>query len=503
MVRISAPPADRPLRTNLPADVVRVRRRPRGARRYGRLNALMGLALVVLVIISAIPVASNRPAWWLIWTLLVGLGGMIYLARAQSLMGQRRALQISQYRLFFGLALLVPIYAVVQALPLADHLPLALQTLPAELPNDLRPRTLSVLPDASMLGAVRAVGFLVFLILVIEVGTETGRVRTLGLALMTGILLHGLFGMVALRILDDYSFWGAKTVYLGMLTGTFVNRNSMATFLGFGLVLAVAFAVARGHQADQAGRDQGYVALLTPQRLEIAGLWLAVGVLALAVLMTQSRMGTVATTSGALVAFVVLRLTFRRRPLRTAVEGTLGLVVLFTLLILAAGTGLVERALFTFVESSERVILYVQIWGMIQDRTLTGFGYDAFAPAFELYRAVPLVADHYVDLAHNTYLTLWSEQGFIIGSIPMVLTGWAALMIIRRLRRGEGDVTINAAALGVITLGAMHSLVDFSLEIPANVYCFLLIVGLAMARPRLPPAEASVSQPDVATGARG
>ena len=197
---------------------------------------------------------------------------------------------------------------------------------------------------------------------------------------------------------------------------------------------------------------------------------------------------------GAFVTVVALRLCFGTRILRIAWESTVGLVLAGAFLIPAVGTGLVERALFTFGESSERAHIYAQTWGMIGMRPLTGFGYDAFAPAFELYRQDPLVADHYVDLAHNTYLALWAEQGLVIGSIPILLTGWAAAMIVQRLRQGEGDMAVNAAALGVITLAAVHSLVDFSLEIPANVYCFLMIVGLAMGRPRLTKADADVSK---------
>jgi O-antigen ligase len=471
-----------------------VQRLERGARRYGRLNSLTGKLLVALVLVSAIPVASNRPAWWLIWTLLLGLGAMAYLVRGYVVMGKRRALQTGGFRLFIGLAMLVPIYAVVQFLPLADLVPLSLQSLPASLPEYLRPGSISVLPDASLLGAIRATGFLVFLILVLEVGTQADRTHSLGLFLMLGILLHAVFGLVALRLLDDYSIWGAKVSYLGMLTGTFVNRNSIATFLGFGLLLALSYGMTRGHQASTAEQDRGHAAILTPRRLEIIGLYLTAGVLALAILLTQSRMGAAATAVGALVTFMVLRLTFRTSALRIAIEVGLALLVATVFLIPAAGTGVLERMLFTFVESADRVSIYTQTWGMVQNRPLTGYGYDAFAPAFELYRDEPFVSQNYADLAHNTYLALWSEQGLVIGSIPILLTGWAGVMIVQRLRNGEGDTAVNAAALGAIALGAMHSLADFSLEIPANVYCFLLIVGLAMARPRLSQANSEAAK---------
>ena len=454
--------------------------RKRGQRSHARLNTITGRLLVLLVILAAIPVASNRPAWWLVWTLLLGVGAIAYLARAQT----GRALKISQFRLFFGLALLVPLYAVVQSLPVAGALPLALQALPAALPEALWPATLSVMPDASRLGAIRAIGFLVFLMLVIEVGTWPLRTHALGLALMIVILLHALFGLIALRLWDDYALWGDKAAYRGMLTGTFVNRNSMATFLGFGLILAVAFAMVRGHLARIAAPHQVHTAILIPQWLEIIGLWLCAGLLALSLLLTQSRMGSVATAIGAFVTFIALRVVFRVRLRRFVVESVAGLVLVLAFLIPLSGAGVIERALFTRLDSADRISIYIQTWGMILNRPLTGYGHDAFAPAFELYRADPLVQPNYADLAHNTYLALWAEQGLIIGSIPVLLTAWAAVMIVQRLRRGKGDVAMNAAALGVIALAAVHSLVDFSLEIPANVYAFLLITGLAMSGPR-------------------
>lgn len=461
-----------------------VQRRSKGSRRYTRLNAITGRFLVLLVLISAIPVASNRPSWWLIWTFILGIAALAYILRAQSLMGAKRQLQVSGFRAFIGLALAVPAYAVFQYIPVASYIPLSLQALPP-LPSDLmRPDSLSVMPGASLLGAVRAVGFLVFLLLVLEVGTNALRVQKTGIWLMLGILCHGLFGLISLRLLDDYSLWGVKDVYQGMLTGTFVNRNSIATFLGFGLVLGVAFALTRAHEASQLEPDRGYKTFLTPRRLNLLGIWFVVVVLATCIMLTQSRMGLAATGTGAFVTFVALRLKFRTSPKRILLETVIGVLVLLAGLLPLAGTGVIERTLFALVESSDRVSVYIQTWGMILNRPLTGFGYDAFAPAFEMYRADPLVADRYVDLAHNTYLTLWAEQGLIIGSIPMVLTGWAAVIIIRRLRRDEGDLAMNAAALGVIVVGATHSMVDFSLEMPANVYCFLLIVGLAMSRPR-------------------
>lgn len=483
--RAQAPAA--PVSENL----VSRKRRSAGSRRAGRLKTFTGRLLVLMVFISAIPVASNRPAWWLIWTFLLGLCAMAYLTRARLLLARDHALQISRYGALLPIALLVPAYAVLQSLPISGYLPEALQALPSLLGAELRPASLSVMPDASFLGAIRALGYLVFLVLVIEIGTQPERSQTLVLLLMIGLLLHAIFALISLRLLNDYALWGEKTVYLGVLTGTFVNRNSIATFLGFGLILALAIALARGQRSTAAEKDRGHAAFLTPERLEIIGLWMAILLFAFAILLTQSRMGAAATAFGAFVTFFALRLHFQAGLVKTLLQGALALVAVLIVLIPVSGGDVAERALFTLVESSVRLELYRQTWGMILERPFTGYGYDAFAPAFELYRDEPLVTQSYADLAHNTYLTLWVEQGFVIGSIPMVLTLWAVAIIIRRLKDGQGDAAVNAAGLGVIALGAMHSLADFSLEIPANVYCFLLIVGLALSPTRQTLSSAS------------
>ena len=52
-----------------------------------------------------------------------------------------------------------------------------------------------------------------------------------------------LFGMVVGAAELPTLGIAPKTAYLGWLTGTFVNRNSAATFFGFGMIAALTLAV--------------------------------------------------------------------------------------------------------------------------------------------------------------------------------------------------------------------------------------------------------------------
>lgn len=453
--------------------------------RYSGLNDRMATVLSLLVLIIAVPMASNRPIWWLVWGIVIGGLACIYLWRSRRIDRARR-LQIQSYRVLFGVALLVPVFALLQALPYAQFLPAGLTALPAAL-QGIKPPALSVLPDASVLGALRAMTYLTFLFLVIEVATRPSRTSRMMKILFFGMVLHAIYALIALNLLGDFVFWGPKRAYLGAATGTFVNRNSFATFLGFGLILGVAIIFER--RAAPKGRVARKPHLLSPENLEAVFYGLMIAVVALALLATQSRMGAFASLLGLLTTFTLLRRNGGASIGRLAAEIGVTLVVLGVFFVGMGGDTL-QRLLFLETDSGTRLDLYRQTWAMITVRPLSGFGYDSFAAAFELFRQPPLLSERDVDLAHNTYLTLWAEQGLIIGSLPPLLLLAMGWLILRNQSKDKDKQAISAAALGVMVLGAVHSTVDFSLEIPANVVLFIAVIGMALPNRRLKaPAE--------------
>jgi len=52
--------------------------------------------------------------------------------------------------------------------------------------------------------------------------------------------MHALLAMVFLILLGDCGILGGMTAYLGAATGSFINKNSFATFLGMGLIIGLA-----------------------------------------------------------------------------------------------------------------------------------------------------------------------------------------------------------------------------------------------------------------------
>jgi len=302
------------------------------------------------------------------------------------------------------------------------------------------------------------------------------RARRIGWAIYAGVVAHAVWGLVALNLLGDSHFWGEKQVYRGAVTGVFVGRNAFATFLGMGAVLGLALWIERRH-APRIRRP----GILAPETVVAALFWTTLALLLLALAGTQSRMGLVAATAGLVVVVLASRWPEGQRRGRLL----LALAALAGGVLLAAG-GVLGRALFTLGDAAARLELWRQILPMIAARPLTGYGLDAFAPAFELFHRPGLSPALIWDYSHSTYLALWVEMGLLAGSLPLLAGGLVLARLIRLRRISRHDAALPVAALAAASLAALHALVDFSLEIQGNLFLLLAILGLGLAR-RMPP----------------
>jgi O-antigen ligase len=125
--------------------------------------------------------------------------------------------------------------------------------------------------------------------------------------------------------------------------------------------------------------------------------------------------------------------------------------------------------------------LYRQVATMIAADPWFGFGGGAFEWVFPLFNQPPLSADVVWDRAHSTYLGLWSEFGLVAGSVPLVIVAILAVGAAIGFWRSENGWSVPLAGLAVVAVAALHSTVDFSLEMPANAYVLLAVLGIGAA----------------------
>lgn len=445
----------------------------RASSRVRKINDIAGVFLVIVIGLAPIPIASARPIYWAIWTVILGLALAVYALAVQLLDPTRKLNSLALWPVILpGLAL--PVIGLIQVAiaGLGFESTFAGETIPLG----------TMTPGATMVAVIRLAGFFALFVLASEVASRARRVEAIAWGLFGAVFLHAIWALVALAFLNDYVFWGEKVSYLGSATGTFINRNSFATFLGFGLVIGVALTLnlaRRPRVRHPRGRH-----LLSERNIELAVLWLMVLIVAAALIATQSRMGVTSSTVAVIFVFVVMSVKGERGRF-----GNLALSVGFVFIAVAAavglfGSGLLERGLFSINNSTTRTDLYAQVAEIIRARPFLGTGLDSFAPAFELIHHPPVSSAFVWRHTHSTYLDLWSEMGLIVGSLPMLAVLIAAWKLVGLIRRRDHNFAVPTAALGAIVLGALHSTIDFSLEIQADTMIFVTLVALGLGRLR-------------------
>lgn len=432
------------------ARIVRVRSRV-GSRVWGQ--QLCGTLVVATIMFSPLARGGNHPLAWLFWTVV--FGAFATLLATRSSLGMAMLTPTTRRILKLGMAFVG--FAIFQALPLPGLRGGVLLDLPSQ---NIILSYLSIAPMVTVLAAVRILGYLLFFALVLFSAQDTCRAKTIGKLMFYSIAAHGLFAIISLKFLGDGGLTGSKIAFLGAATGAFINKNSFATFLGMGLVLGLSLTL-----SELARRGPG-------RHLEIGTGLAALTVIVAALVLTQSRMGIAAS---ALAAALVMVGSIARKSTKRGVLAAVCLVMI------GLAPVLFQNGFFDLrVSAQTRFELYQQMLGMIVNRPLTGFGLDGFALAYQPFHAPPVTAEFVWDKGHSSYLTLWVETGVVFGCLPPLMGIVAVFGLLQRFRMRRRGASLALAGMAALVLAGVHSLVDFSLEIQANVLLLIAIVGLGL-----------------------
>ncbi len=127
------------------------------------------------------------------------------------------------------------------------------------------------------------------------------------------------------------------------------------------------------------------------------------------------------------------------------------------------------------MSDSGRIHVYESTLGIIRDHPWLGTGLGTFAWVFPRYRSSDISALGIWDRPHSTPLELAAEMGLPFCLI--VIIGWFLMlyMLAKGMRRRKRDQILPMAAFWIGMLAAVHSLIDFSLQIPA---ISIIVLGL-------------------------
>lgn len=137
---------------------------------------------------------------------------------------------------------------------------------------------------------------------------------------------------------------------------------------------------------------------------------------------------------------------------------------------------------FGFSDSG-RIAAYHSTLGIVRSNPWFGTGLGTFPAAFPPYRSGAISMWGVWDMAHSTPLELAAEMGVPFASLVGVAWVAALVTLCAGLRIRRRNETAPLAALAVCLLALLHSLVDFSLQIPGySIVVFSLLgVGLSQA----------------------
>jgi O-antigen ligase len=318
--------------------------------------------------------------------------------------------------------------------------------------------------------------------------------RLLGGLVLAGLAL-ALFGVIQRAALPPdslhkvYGVWESQ--FKGDPFGPFINRNHFAGWMimGVGMSMGYSLAVLERSPRPRGGTLRDWMRwLTTPEASRFAFVVFAVLAMATALALSRSRSGVV----GLLVAAVVLTVAMARRAsgsLKRGLAVTYGVALVGGAVAWAGLSATMTRLATAPVDLPTRLSAWQDTLRIVADFPWFGVGLGSYGTAMLVYQSAH--RDTMFAQAHNDYLQLAAEGGLLV-AVPAAVVLWlGARTVARRLQADSGATTwMRVGAIAAIAGIAAQSLVEFSLQMPANAALFTVAAALALHAPRRSAAHA-------------
>ena len=202
----------------------------------------------------------------------------------------------------------------------------------------------------------------------------------------------------------------------------------------------------------------------------------------LALLFTLSRGGIIGASSG-LAFFVIVSALMQRRKkgyliFTSAFFAGISIIAWF-------GLDPVLDRLNTLEEFSVAGDVRIQIWqdtlSMIHARPFAGWGPGTFPLAFPAYQTHGF-NQKFINYAHNDYLELAADTGIL--GLLIFISGIILLytVCLKKLKRVQSKYWqhVGIGALAACFSILIHSVTDCNLQVPANLFLFVIAAGIAV-----------------------
>ena len=448
---------------------------------------------LTIVALAALPMGANRDCAWAPLCIMFGLMAIPVACG----IGCRRGLAIAEIErrpllAVVGLFLLVLAFAFWQTTtftPLAGDAWLFQRA--AEILGSAHAPVPAIATDLARSSLLRCVACALVFLIARVLFHDRDHARWLLIALTASGVLVVAYGL-AMQVSTNACYVGT---YLKMhhefsekqrclMSGTFVNSNSFACYVGMCIIAAITLLLSGERKRDRGSYGYGYeddderrfIDWLTGTRLvQLAALPLLLGGL----LFAASRAGLAATAIAVCAfGFLVMRGRWKSHPYLgwTFFIGLAACVVIG----LIAGEALITKFAATD-DNWARLRIWRTSLDMIALSPWLGWGLGGFADAYAILQPASILQPN--DLAHSTPLEVVVELG-VLAALPafaVVLLPWA-ICLRGALKRRPVRRYLPAAAFAIAGVPILHSMVDFSLQMPAIGFVVSAFLGMGWAQ---------------------
>ena len=434
------------------------------------------------VLLSPLPFGANRPWAWSLFAVLFGLLGFIFCI--QVFLSKRQLHQ--NFRGVIGALLLgcIPVaWAMFQASDLAPtswthpFWPLASE----QLPNTVQAH-ISVDPQQTWTALMRLISDATVFALSLQFNRDSDKAALTFKALAYAGFAYALYGVIIDLGKFDTILWFDKWVGQGLVTSTFVNRNSYATYAGLTFLASMPLLFDLFNSSLKFGLTSNYGRHYFYNNVFVRGwfhLLLTITIIS-ALIMSESRGGFLSTTLG-LMSLLIILLVSHKINKKTGLLTLVGLIAIISWVVLERSFDiLIDRFDLLDIESEGRSLVYNLVAKASFENRWLGMGYGTFDHSFRLYRDESI--DGFYDKAHNTYLENIFELGWLQVSALFLSIIWLALICLRGVWVRQRNWLYPALGFAASILVGVHAFMDFSLQIPAVAYTYALILGAGVAQ---------------------
>jgi hypothetical protein len=405
-------------------------------------------------------------------------------------------------------------FACLVALQLA---PLPDALLRALSPIDGPAQPVSLEPQATRVYLLSCVAYLSAFSLVLLLVRTPKRARGVMLLLVASGVFQAILAVVLISQNLPYQYMFMDFPAGDRAVGTFANTDHFAAYMTLGLSLGLGLMLGGG--ADASAR-RGWRAhtvgalefLMSPRML----VRLLLVMMVIGLVLTRSRGGNAAFLAALLVTSALV--AWRSPRLRRTALILLVSMLVIDVYVVGQWIGLdkvAQRLGATTVlkpdapalggapvqggvpdlaapniarEESleERLIAARDALGMLKERPWLGFGGGSFYTAFPRFKgAHPL---GFYDHAHNDYVEIAADMGLPALALLLVVAVASLARAIGVLSDRSAPMARGMAAGVVMAIlcTAIHSAVDFNLQIPANALTVTVVLALAWCLPATP-----------------